>query len=270
MKKTFVLATVFILAFALLFAGCAKNASDDAQDAVQADSAGDAADDSAADDASADEGQDGTTNGELTPADSYTRYLDAKTAVYDSISEKIDENDALTMTVGLQLVAVSMVDLSAIDLEFITSDVEASETAAAMLGTSDLEISYNGGEDFTMTYTGSDDNAVVVTGKYDGATDSLTATWTVNGSETLMLEYVTYNSGYAGQYLVYNNDGMTSIIKVIVDGDNMGFGLSDDDTLASIYKTAPADFSFLDDCTTVVHVQDGEGVSVIDGETTTF
>ena len=266
MKRTLILTTAFVLVLALLFAGCAQKASDEADVSGQVD---DTHTDTA-EDTDSEDGQDDThaASEEKTPAGSYERYIEAKTAGYDSISAMIEEDDTLALTAGLQLMAVAMVDLTALDISFISSDTAASETAASIMGVADLDITYSG-EDFNMSYTGSN-GTVVVAGQYDGATDSLTATWTVAGSETMAMEYVTYKSGYAGQYLVYNSDATTSVIKVIVDGADMGFGLSEGDSLTTIYKTAPADFSFLDDCATIVSMQDGEGVSVIDGETTTF
>jgi hypothetical protein len=266
-----------MLVFALLFTGCAQKASDNtdqADDTTQADDAQDVSDDAQDDaeqsDADAEQGQtDAEVSQGLSPAESYNRFVAAKSAGYDTLSAKIEENDMIAMTIGMQMVAVTMIDMSALDLTFLSEDEEASEMAAAMMNIEGFDITYSG-QDFQMTYTGSEGQTIVVEGKYDGATDSLTATWTSDGSETLAVEYVTYNDGYAGQYLTYDTDGTAGIIKVIVDGADIGFGFSDAGALTSIYKSAPADFSFLDDCETIVTVQGGVGTSVYEGETTTF
>ena len=85
-----------------------------------------------------------------------------------------------------------------------------------------------------------------------------------------MLEYVKFGSGYAAQY--YITDGQDiSVIKVMVDGEDIAIGMSGStDRPASIYKSAPADFTFMDDCANVYMIVDGQGTSIVDGEKSEF
>ena len=77
-----------------------------------------------------------------TPGESFDRFLDAKGKGYDNLIEKFDENMDLMMTAGLELLAMSMVDLETVALTLVTDDTAASETAGNMLGMNGLRITY--------------------------------------------------------------------------------------------------------------------------------
>ena len=211
-----------------------------------------------------------STNTGMTPADSYSRYLEAKSAGYESISAKIEENAELSLTAGMALLSVTMVDLYAIGLTMLTDDIASSEVAGSMLGLSGLSIEYDG-VNYTMTYTDTNDQTIVMEGQYDAATDSLICTTTTAGKVSMIMEYVKYNDGYAGQYFFNNEDGTTSTIKLVVDGDDIGIGMMDEGSApASIFKTAPADFSFINNCTTIFTIVDGNGTYIEEGTETVF
>ena len=127
------------------------------------------------------------------------------------------------------------------------------------------------GENFNMSYSGASGATYVAEGKYDANTDSLNIVWLKDGNETLMLEYTVYNDGYAGQYFITADDGNTSVIKVLIDGDNFGVGMGDaTERPSSIYKAAPSDFAFVDGLSSMFVFQDGQGVCIMDGTETLF
>jgi len=265
MKKTKTISIIaLILALTLIFpVGCGKT-EDDSKTGNKS-----TVSDAQSSNGDATEGNDGTqaTITDLTPAASYTRYLEAKTSAYDIIDEKISESDELALTVSMQLLAVTMVDLQALDLTFISDDEQACETAMSLLGITDGDINYSG-ENFGISYTNASGQKIVSNGKYDKSTDSLSCTWTTDGVETFIMEYVKYASGYAGQY--YSPEDGT-LIKIVVDGDSLAIGIEETaGTPSSIYNSAPSDMSFVDDCSEIFKIQDGQGTCVIDGEEKTF
>lgn len=277
MKKTIFIAVLALaMSFVLIFTGCAKtqdgvepaNDSEDVQDADNGDAAVQNEEDSV-DEADADQPDESSVATDATPAASYERFIAAKTTGYESITSRMDESEGLAITASMEILAVSMIDLQILDLVFVTDDTDASEEAANIMGLVDLSVQ-RAGEDFSVTYTGADSEKFVTNGKYDAATDSIFCTWTKDGQETLMLEYVKFGSGYAAQY--YITDGQdTSVIKVIVDSEDIAIGMSGSkDRPVSIYKSAPADFTFMDDCATVYMIVDGQGTSIVDGEQSEF
>lgn len=215
--------------------------------------------------------QDDSANTGMTPADSYERYIEAKANAYEALMEKIGENADLSLTGGMALLPLTMIDLYALPISFLSGDAAASEAAAGIMGIQGLSINTNGNH-FTMSYEDSENGKSTMEGDFDPATDSLTSRWSYDQSKTaLLVEYVKYKNGYAGQYFTVNEDGTNSIIKVIVDGDDIAFGLSDGGSEpASIYKTAPAGFSFVDGCTTIFKFEGGKGYSLVDGEEAAF
>lgn len=273
MNKTLliILALVILL---VMCVGCAKKAEEELLEEIgedledMAEGLEDAAEDIAdaaenLDDAqediadAADEVSDDVSQ-EATPCASFERFIDAKSQSYETLMENMDESADFYLGASFELLTVTMIDLQTIDLAFVTDDEVAAETAAGMMGIEDMNLQYSG-EDFSLSYTGASGEAYVSNGKYDRATDSLTCTWTKDGAETLMLEYVKYGEGYAAQYYITDETG-TSIIKVIVDCENTVIGIGEAGAKpASIYKAAPADLSFADDCASVFKLVDGNG-----------
>lgn len=272
MTKRLLFILVCVLMIASLFAACGKSPAqqamedmlEDAEQLIDQDMDGEETDDMTVEES--DVASDFT---KATPADSYGRYIEAKGNGYESISAAMEANAELSMTGALAILPVAMVDLSAIGLTLISDDIAASEMAGSILGMNDLSIQYDG-VNFSLTYT-NEGQTYIMEGQYDANTDSLTCSNTTGGSETMYLEYVKYNDGYAGQYYITNDDGSKTIIKVIVDAEDMGMGIDAGDAKpASIFKSAPADFTFVDDCATVFTMQDGVGYSKMDGEESSF
>lgn len=282
MKKVLLIAIIAAMTITLLFAGCAKTPAEkemeeladvldqmeDLQDFDDEDMQEilDGVDEDAL--ANNDSGQ--SVSGGKTPGEAYGRFIDAKGIGYDSLSDQIDDNEMLTMTAGIELLALAMVDLEAIALTLVTDDLAASEVAGNMLGMQEFSIK-SSGESFSLSYKGMQGETFAAEGKYDKATDSLTSIWTKDGVETLTLEFVQYKDGYAGQYFITSDEGTSSIIKVIVDGQDIAVGMDDADSKpSSIYKSAPNGFDFVMGCSTMFVLQDGQGVSTMEGVETLF
>jgi len=275
MKRRLAPIICILLAVGLLFAGCSAPGAAPGQSAAPEQSA--TPEESAPDETPADEteqpeddteGGNASTTG-TTPADSYTRYVEAKSVGYDSINAKIEADESLALTAGMALLPVAMVDLYAIPITLLSADEASSEMAAEMLGMSNIDIT-NDGKTFSITYTDEESAQVTMDGQFDIGTDSLTSNWDMSTGQMTM-EYVKYGNGYAGQYYTVNDDGTTSLIKIIVDGEDIAIGLSDTTAQpASIFMSAPADFAFVDDCTTVIKLVGGQGYSLVDGVETAF
>lgn len=248
-KRIILTILTVVMIFALLLSGCTTSPAeqngdvlDNTNDAIQGASTG------------------------KTPSESFNRFLDAKGKGYDSLDDKMGNN----MDVALELLTMSMIDLETIAITLLTDDIESSKIAGDFLGMNGMNITYSN-ENFSFSYSGASDEVIAAEGKYDAKTDSLTCVWTKDGNETLMLEYTMYNDGYAGQYFITAEDGKTSVIKVITDGDDIGVGMGNaTEHPSSIYKAAPSDFSFVDGLSSIFVIQDGQVTSTMNGTETLF
>ena len=275
MTKKILLVALALIMILLLAVGCAKSPEEKAieameeafEDMVDGEMDMEALED-LGEELEAIESSDDSDSGastDLTPAASYERFLDAKADAYDSLAEKLDENMELSMTAGLELLAMAMVDLQAIDILFITDDKAETEAVAMMMGYADVDVDYSG-DNFSISYNWSDGSKSKSNGMYDKKTDSLTCTWTIDGKETMMLEYVRYGEGYAGQYFIIDEDGSLSVIKIIADGQDIAVGMGKVDAKpTSIYNAAPSDYSFVEGNASVFIIKDGQGTSTMDG-----
>jgi len=277
-KKVLLLVLVGTMTIALLLSGCVKSPIEKGIDELIEDLEQTAQDVQDVDEYDGQESQDidntndggNAQSGGQTPGEAYGRFMNAKGIGYDSLSSRMDDNIDLSMTAGLELLAMTMIDLEALALTLVTQDLAASEMAGDMLGMQNLKIK-NSGENFSLAYEGMQGEAYAAQGKYDGKTDSLTCIWTKDGVETLTMEFVKYNNGYAGQYFITNEEGKSSVIKVIIDGEDIAVGMGDVDSKpSSIYKSAPGGFSFVEGCTSMFVIQGGQGVSTMDGVVTSF
>ena len=262
MKKRLITLALVLMLVVTVFAGCAKPNTDnyDSVDSDQIDS------EPSNDDKTEDFSSSLTGS---TPAESYARYVEAKGIAYDALSAKLDSSEELSFTGAMVLLSVALVDLYALPVTLLSGDDAASQIAASMFGMADMNIN-SSGENFTMTYMDSENNKITTEGQFDPSTDSLKCTITMPDSKFVM-EYVKYKNGYAGQYYTENQDGTTSIIKIIVDGEDIAVGISDEGAQpASIYKKAPNDFTFVEDCASVIKLVGNQGSSLIDGVETEF
>lgn len=142
------------------------------------------------------------------------------------------------MTGSLALLPVTKIDLNVLTITLISSDETASEMTAAMLSMSDANIEYDG-SNFNLSFADADGASVNMTGEYDAGLDSVAYAWDY-GTSTMLMQFVKYNSGYAGQYFIVNEDDSTSTIKIIIDGDDIAFGLADNtsDPRVHLYGSA--------------------------------
>lgn len=221
--------------------------------------------DSAAEDVS-DANNSNVISDEPTPCDSYERYMEVKNQGLETLTASIDEGVDFYLGASFELLVVALIDFQTLDLSFVTDDIAAAEAAAGMMGIDDMNLEYSD-EDFTLSYTGDNGEKCVRNGKYDASTESLTCTWTEDGAQTLMLEFTKYSAGYAAQYYITDETG-TSIIQLLIDGENIVLGIGEDiPKPSSIYKAAPTNTTFADDCSSVYKLSGGMGTyKSLDGD----
>ena len=178
------------------------------------------------------------------PSDGYSAYAEVKSSSYDRLSAKIDEHPELVFSVGFALMPVVFIDLSMIPLTMLGTD-SASFAAMSILGMENFDITRSG-DTHTLTYTDSDGSVMMIVCRYDEASDSMSCTFSENGTNTMYFEYVRVGSGYASQYSSYEGDGSFSLIKMFCDDDRVGIGM---DTVNvnpnSIYKDSSVGLDFV-------------------------
>ena len=176
-----------------------------------------------------------------TPSESFSKYMDAKGKAYDRISDKIEDNDELSLSVGLTILPITMVDLTLIPLTVVGLDNQAGISALQILGMQNATISQNGSV-YTITYKDNDGNTMTQTCEYDQATDSMRSVIKDSkGKEAMFFEYVKVGKGYASQYYMLDDQKNTySLITSFFDESNVvAFGIaSAKKEPTSIFKNA--------------------------------
>ncbi len=137
-----------------------------------------------------------------TPADAYAKYAEAKSAAFDRLSAKLDENEELYLSVGMAILPISMIDLSLIPLSVI--GIEGGDMALAMLGMEGVDVK-QAGNTYSLSYKDDEGKTVELTCEYDPATDSMRSATTQDGQEILSFEYVKAGDSYASQYYIWDD-----------------------------------------------------------------
>jgi len=205
------------------------------------------------------------------PATAYQKYSEMKSAAYDRINTIIGEHDELTLTVGMSLLPVAMVDLTLIPLTVI--GIEGGAAGLAFMGMGNIKIDQNGNV-YTITYTDSDNNTIKQTCEYDKNSDSMKSI--ISGSsekETMVFEYTKSGVGYASQYTTLNEEtGDYTLIKMYFDDSNEAAIGIETVTAApdSIFKKSGFNADFVKNNSSYFLLKDG-ALTVFDkGTTTTY
>jgi hypothetical protein len=219
MKKLLALLLAVLFVFAMT--ACAAPAASSASSALS--SAAAASDDAAAvspDDTAV---ASSAANTGMTPSGSFSRYADAKSAAYDKVSKKLEDQPELTMTVGLSLAGIAASDLSLLTISAMTGDAATTKIALGMVGAKDIDVQINGNT-YTISFGNSKGEKVSQTAEYDPATDSIsTVIKDGAGKETMTMEYVKIDGGYASQY--YSPEGEGSLITCYFTDSIVCFGI---------------------------------------------
>lgn len=195
-----------------------------------------------------------------TPADAYAKYAQAKSAAFDRLSAKLDENEALYLSIGMAILPISMIDLSLIPLSVIGLD--GGDTALAMLGMEGVDVK-QAGNVYSLSYQDDEGQAVELTCEYDPSTDSMRSTTTQGGQEILAFEYVKAGNSYASQYYIWDDTAQNySWITGFFDDEKIAaFGMATtDQKQGSIFKGSGYSSDF---------VVNQETYFILDGDTLT-
>jgi hypothetical protein len=124
---------------------------------------------------------------------------------------------------------------------------------------------------FSMELAASDDsqNIMIVTGEYDTKKDSLRATFTTGGKETVSFEYAASGKGYVSQLFYLQDDGITtSLIKNAFDEKILYAGMTLEKAKPdSIYqKNVEIGEGFVQSEEIMVVLEKGKGHALIDGK----
>jgi hypothetical protein len=173
-----------------------------------------------------------------TPAGSFSTYMDIKSKAYDRVSAKIEENEELSMSLGLAVLPVTMVDLALIPLTVVGLDQKTGEMALSSLGIQGVKIEQSGSV-YTLSYKDDKGNTIKQTCEYDAATDSVKSSVIENNKEIMYFEYVKVGKGYASQYFMLDEEsGHYSLITGFFDESSIvAFGFEEATKKpSSIYK----------------------------------
>ncbi|NLG36574.1 MAG: hypothetical protein GX549_01065 [Clostridiales bacterium] len=276
MKKTPLLLSLILSLLMILMTACGNSATqriggDEDDTPAQTRNAGD---DNDGDDEEPDDDEDpGVTsnpaNTDVSVAGAYGRYIEAKSASYESLSAIMDESDQFPVSLSIALLPIAMIDLAAIPMTLLQADNTAALTAAGFFGFTGLDLE-NDGRHFRMSYK-TEEESFTWEGDFDAATDSVTCTVKTDDKLSMIIEF-SGDGGWASQHYSQNDDGTFSLIKFMTVGDDYGFGLTDSVSgePPSIFKNNPDSFDYIKDCETWVCFVDGKGESMLDGEITEF
>jgi hypothetical protein len=267
MKKTLAVILVLVLTLSLL-GGCfkvPKNIQDAVEDAIESADVNVSEDTGSGDDSNTESGDPGAAPSDLVPATnpstSYSNYLTVKTAAMDRITAASEKSDALSFAVSMNMLGISMIDLSLISLTMFGDDLASSEMAMGFLGMENVKISGDN-NDYTITYNDSEGQTIKQTCKYDQGKDSLQSElFNADGSTSMYFEYVNLGDNtYAAQYYYSNDDGSYEIMRAYFDADNVAaFGTATaDGAPESIYGKNGFNEEFVVNDKTYMILKDGE------------
>lgn len=198
----------------------------------------------------------------VVPSDNYERYIQAKGAAMDRISDTFDENPELAMTSASMLFLVGGADMFFVPIYFVGVDEQAYAALETMYGLEGLDIQRNG-QIYTITYTDEEGVTLTMTCEYDAAADSMQSTIDDGAGANLIFEYVRTPEGYASQYYIFENDEHMLIKTYFNDTDTVACGFIEaDQAPASIFKNGNLDENFV--------VNDEMYVILINDELTVF
>ena len=206
-----------------------------------------------------------------TISDSYKAYSDMKSAAYQSISEKIEQQDSLYLSVGMSLLAVVMVDLSFLPLTMI--GMEGGMSALAILGMNDVDVEQKG-DSYTIAYTNAEGEKITQTCEYDAPSDSVRSVITLEGTlyDSLILEYARSGEGYVCQYITQMENGDYDVLSMYFNGSgDVAIGMATTSAQpGSIYKKAGLDADFVLNDSSYFLLENGKLTVLIDGEIKTY
>ncbi len=234
---------VFILALmtiSFVFAGCNPAPSDDAQktvdvsESVSADTSVPAAESPASGNAPA------LSTG--TAAESYSAYVNAKTAVITKLSEGLSSNEQ-TAFASMTMLGVTMADLVMLPAGFFGAGEESVNAGLSLFGYIDIKYTENGNS-YSVSYTDNQGDSYVFSGTYDAAADALVCTAQKNGKDYFFSEYRRTSYGYVSQYYFINDDGTTGLYQFTLSGADGALGYSTTQTSqpAALTGSESADF----------------------------
>jgi hypothetical protein len=282
MKKLISMIAVFALLLTL-FAGCTVKPSgnDDREDEDTQITSGNETDsaqtDSPDEPADIDEPEDeddyesGFAAG--TPADSYAKYLEAKTTAMEKIYTKLDEKPDETWALSLSLLPITMVDLSLIPLTvFSSADAAGVEAALSFFSYSNIDFDVSGNT-YTLSYDDGNGVKTTLVCDYDPSKDALSSTMTDDtGANVMFFEFVKSGSGYVSQYFYPDEtNGGYSLLVSYFDGSVVAYGFkATNDKPASLLENPGIGRDILNGCDST-YVLDGDALTVNEeGEETVY
>lgn len=157
--------------------------------------------------------------------DAYSKYATAKSVAIDRITSKMNENQDLSVSMGMDILPIIMVDLSLVPLSVI--GMEADSMALSMLGIQDAKIKQEG-NGYSLVYQDDEVRTVELFCEYDPASESLRSTTTRDGVELLTFEFCQVGSSYAAQYYLWDETTKDySLITNFFDDDSVvAFGMT--------------------------------------------
>lgn len=203
-----------------------------------------------------------------TPSGGYAKYMDAKTAAYDRIWDKIYENIFLSGYLPA-LSPFSQADHRIRTVYSLTGrDEEAIELMLSFFLFDDVECVITG-DTYTIRYTTEEGNTYTDTCTYDAAADSLRVITTDgSGNEILFFEYVRTGEGkYAAQYHYKNEEtGAFETLALFIGDDTAAFGMKEGaGRPSSIFGKTDSGIELVSDCDSRFILEGDEITIVVDG-----
>ncbi len=177
-----------------------------------------------------------------TPAESYTGFLNAKSAVLSKLDDALSHNGATQLTY-ITLLDLKTADLWMLPASYFGAGQEAAAAGLSTLNASDVIYSENANS-YSITYTDEQDATYIFSGTYDAAADALVCTAQKDEKVSFSCEYRRTPYGYASQYFFINDDDTTSLYQFAISGADGTIGVSTTQTTqpAALTGSEAADF----------------------------
>lgn len=165
----------------------------------------------------------GGGSAELTAADSYTAFTQAKGEVFHAITDAISSNPDTALE-SISFIGVAFLDLALIPAACFGLGAEMANTTLGFLGAENIDYSEDGNI-YSVKYKGEDGAQYELQGEYDKGADALKCIAKTDGKDTLVAEYRKTSYGYVAQYYSIDEDG-TFVYQITVSGQNGVLGIS--------------------------------------------
>ncbi|MBS4196396.1 hypothetical protein [Lederbergia citri] len=206
-------------------------------------------------------------------ADGMTKYLEVKRKAYEMLDTMMDTISVQNPMVSITLMGLFSTDIPLAPLASLSNVPKSGQNVwegPLMNQDSKGHVELKGDIcTFNLEMKSEEEEIqnMIISGEYDTKTESLQASFSVDGKETMVFEYVPSGSGYASQVFNKENEE-TTLIKQVFNENALYIGVFKDSSKQdSIYKQN-VEFSedFVKNDFLMIAIENGKGYTIIENE----